>query len=380
MYTLGINAVFHDPAACLIKDGRLIAAADEARFTLSRQDKLPVPFSTYKLPFHAIDYCLRAANIHLKDIDHIAYSFNPELLISGETKHDPFTTIPYYPQQRRYHRALSWNNPRKNLLFSFILNAPAHLTGGYPDHLQKRFRGCTAGDWEWHFVDHHLSHAASAYLPSPFTDAAIMTLDGRGELASTTYNIGEGEVISRVGQVEMPHSLGLLCERVAGFLGFLHAADEGRVMALAAYGKPVYQRDFREMITIGNKGKYTVGNEYFEQRFGRPRKMNEPFNSRHFNIARSLQLVLEETVLQLADWLQASTKKQNLCFAGSVALNSVLNAKLRDYSPFEDIWVQPAAGHSGTALGAALWIDQAKRAGREKDAAMKSVLTLLLTP
>lgn len=367
MYTLGINAVFHDSAACLIKDGVLIAAAEEERFTHIKHGKRPIPFSTYELPFHAIDYCLQVANIHLKDVDHIAYSFNPELLISGEHKYDPFTTIPFYPQRHKNDIDRVGQNPWENLFLSFILNAPAHLTDGYPHHLQKRFKGCTTADWEWHFVDHHLSHAASAYLPSPFKEAAILTLDGRGEIATTTYNLGEQNTIARIAQVDMPHSLGLLYERITSYLGFLHSSDEYRVMALASYGKPTFQNDFREMITIENSGRYTIGNENFENRFGSARKHNEPFNSHHFNIARSLQLVLEETVLELTDWLQLKTKKHNLCLAGGVALNCVLNGKLRDHGPFKNIWVQPASGDSGTALGAALWIDKEKRNSREKD-------------
>lgn len=369
MYTLGINAVFHDSSACIVKDGILLAAAEEERFTHFKHGKRPVPFSTYELPFHAIDYCLRIAGIHLKDVDHIAYSFDPGLLISEDIKGDPFTTIPFYPRQEKPGQRQQ--NPWQNLFLSSILNAPAQLTDGYPHHLQNRFRGSSTSDWEWHFVDHHVSHAASAYLPSPYTEAAVMTIDGRGETATTTYNLGEQNTLTRISQVDMPHSLGLLYEKMTSYLGFLHSSDEYRVMALASYGKPVFADDFRQMITIGNNGLYTIKDERFEDLFGPARLRDDLFTSHHFNLAHSLQLVLEETVLELCSWLHQAVKKDTLCFAGGVALNCVLNARIRDKGPFKNIWIQPASGDSGTALGAALWIDAQKRKSREKDFVMK---------
>ena len=365
MYTLGINAVFHDSSACIVKDGVLLAAAEEERFTHIKHGKRPVPFSTWELPFHAIDYCLQTAGIHLKDVDHIAYSFDPELLITEQHSGDPFTTIPFYTQPERKHN--HEENPWQNLFLSSILNAPAQLRDGYPHHLQERFKGCTSADWQWHFVDHHVAHAASAYLPSPYMDAAVMTIDGRGEKATTTYNIGEGNTLTRIAQVDMPHSLGLLYEKMTDYLGFLRSSDEYRVMALASYGKPIFADVFRRMITVGDNGTYTIADENFEDLFGPARLRSEPFTSHHFNLSHSLQLVLEETVLKLCTWLYDATKKDTLCFAGGIALNCVLNARIRDKGPFKNIWVQPAAGDSGTALGAALWIDSQKRESQTKD-------------
>lgn len=367
MYTLGINAVFHDSAACLVKDGIVLAAAEEERFTHFKHGKRPIPFSTYELPYHVIDYCLRKAGIHLKDVDHIAYSFDPYLLIPPEMKESGSAPIPFIPGKANLEGLL---NPWDNLFYSSIVNAPKMLVDGYPHHLQKTFIGSNTGDWEWHFVDHHTAHAASAYLPSPFSEAAVMTLDGRGEVATTTYSLGNRNTMHRIGQVDMPHSLGLLYERVTSHLGFLHSSDEYKVMALASYGKPVFVKDFRDIISLAENGQYKIHDERLEDRFGPKRLRHEEFTAHHFNIAHSLQQVLEETVLEISRWLHQETGQENLCLAGGVALNCVLNGRLRDQGPFRQIWVQPASGDSGTALGAAMWIDNRERNSAEKDFVM----------
>lgn len=365
MYTIGINAVFHDSSACILKDGLLLAAAEEERFTHVKHGKRPIPFSTYELPFNAIDYCLSIAGLNLKDVDQIAYSFDPNLLIDEDYKGQHYTTIPFYP-----YPAKNKENQWDNLFLSAILNAPAQLVDGYPHHLQKRFKGSSLSDWDWHFVEHHIAHAASAYFPSPYMDAAVMTLDGRGELATTTYNLAQYNDIIRIGQVDMPHSLGLLYEKMTSHLGFLHSSDEYRVMALASFGKPEFVNEFRNMVKIENNGLYTIENENFENLFGAQREPQAPFTSHHFNLAHSLQSVLEESVLELTSWLHQETKFDNLCLAGGVALNCVLNARIRDRGPFKNIWIQPASGDSGTALGAALWIDKRIRHNLEKEFVM----------
>jgi carbamoyltransferase len=364
MYTLGINAAFHDSSACLVNDGRLIAAAEEERFTQIKHGKRPIPFSTYELPFHAIDYCLKTAGIHINELDHVAYSFDPYLLLNGE-KGKPRIEIPLEPGMES--GPSKWNSPWDPLFLSSIVNAPDQLVDGYPHHLQKRFKGARKDQWNWHFVEHHIAHTASAYYPSPFRNAAVMTLDGRGEIATTSYNIGRNEELIRIGQVDMPHSLGLLYERVTSYLGFLHSSDEYKVMALASYGKPVFVNEFRDMIQLGQDGQYTISNERLEERFGPARSKNDPFTEHHFNIAHSLQLVLEETVLEITHWLHKATGEKNLCLAGGVALNCVLNARIRDKGPFENIWIQPAAGDAGTSLGAAIWIDVNEHKAIEKD-------------
>ena len=193
-----------------------------------------------------------------------------------------------------------------------------------------------------------------------------MTLDGRGERATTSYAVGRGANLERIGQVNFPHSLGMVYERVTEYLGFLHSSDEYKVMALASFGSPRYRDELRAMIHVGRNGCYDIGPLNLAERFGPPRQRGEALEARHYDLAHSLQLVLEETVLDLCQWLHEATGQSNLCMAGGVALNCVLNARLRDRGPFEHIWVQPAAGDAGTALGAALWVDSCERGTPER--------------
>ncbi len=359
MNTLGINAVYHDPAACLVQDGRVIAAAEEERFTHVKHGKRPIPFSTYELPFHAIDYCLREAGIALADIDHIAYSYDPFLLLDRH-RDEAVITLPLEPSA--YPTPDEWESPWDPLFLSSIVNAPKHLVDGVPLHLQARFKGARKNShYRWHFVEHHIAHAASAFHASPFHHAVVLTLDGRGEKATTSYSVGTGNQLRWLGQVNVPHSLGLLYEQVTSYLGFLHSSDEYKVMALASFGKPRYVADFREIVQLGSDGQYTIQTPHLEERFGPARIKGGPLEQRHYDIAHSLQVVLEETALVLVQWLHEKTFAKNLCMAGGVALNCVMNARLRDKGPFQNLWVQPAAGDAGTALGAALWIDAQER-------------------
>ncbi|HLJ97671.1 MAG TPA: carbamoyltransferase C-terminal domain-containing protein [Gemmataceae bacterium] len=364
MYTLGINAAFHDPAACLVKDGRVLAAAEDERFTHIKHGKRPIPFSTYELPFHAIDYCLREAGIALTEIDHVAYSFDPTLLL-GRWNSQATITLPLEPSA--HPTPAEWHSGWDPLFLSSIVNAPRHLAGGVPHHLQARFHDVRAdGPYRWHFVDHHVAHAVSAFHVSPFERAAVLTLDGRGEKATTTYSLGDGNRLERLQQVDMPHSLGILYEQVTGYLGFLHSSDEYKVMALASFGRPRYVDAFREIIILGREGQYTIQPPRLVERFGPPRLRGAEVEQRHYDLAHSLQVVLEETVVHLARWLHKATGVDNLCLAGGVALNCVMNARLRDRGPFRRIWVQPAAGDAGTALGAALWVDMQERRSQER--------------
>jgi carbamoyltransferase len=368
MHTLGINAAFHDPAACLVSDGRVVAAAEEERFTHIKHGKRPVPFSTWELPFHAIDFCLRQAGLTIKDIHHVAYSFDPYLLLPKEYSESVPLSLKVGPQPP----PPGFNSVWEPLFLASILHAPGHLCDGWPHHLQARLRGvCTDKQpFRWHWVPHHLAHAASAFHVSPFPRAAVMTLDGRGEKATTGYAVGDGNQLRWLGQVEMPHSLGILYESVTGYLGFLHSCDEYKVMALASYGQPKYLRDFREIVQLGENGQYTIGELKLEERFGPPRLRGADIEQKHYDIAASLQVVLEETVLELARWLHEETKEPDLCLAGGVALNCVMNARLRDDGPFHRLWVQPAAGDAGTALGAALWVDTQERGAQERSCTM----------
>jgi carbamoyltransferase len=365
MHTLGINAAFHDPAACLVTDGRVVAAAEDERFTHVKHGKRPVPFSTWELPYNAIDFCLRQAGITLKDVDHVAYSFDPYLLL-GRRRDDDTVPIPLQPGDQP--TPPGFDGPWDPLFLASITNAPAMLVDGVPHHLQARFRGVRpdSAPYRWHFVTHHLAHAASAFHVSPFTRAAVLTLDGRGEKATTGYAVGNGNELEWLGQVHMPHSLGLLYEAVTGYLGFLHGGDEYKVMALASFGKPRFLNEFRDIVRLGDNGQYTIAPLRLEERFGPARLKGGPIDQRHYDVASSLQVVLEETVLEMTRWLHQISGQSDLCLAGGVALNCVMNARLRDRGPFRRIWVQPAAGDAGTALGAAVWVDARERGSRER--------------
>ena len=358
MYTLGINAAYHDCSACLVHDGVVIAAAEEERFTRIKHGKRPVPFSTWQLPYHAIDYCLAEAGTVLADVQHVAYSYNPSLLL-GEHSGQATIELPLEPSA---HVSSEWLSPWDPLFLSYIVNAPRQLAGGAPHHLKKRFRNVRHdGPFKWHFVEHHLAHEASAFLASPFEECAVLTMDGRGELATTSYGYYQDRRYRRIKQVNLPHSLGLLYESITNYLGFLHSSDEYKVMALASFGKPVYAPLLREIVHYTGNGDYEVLPAEWDRMFGPARERGAEFTSKHMDIAASLQAVLEEIVLKMADWLHEQTGAENLSMAGGVALNCVMNARVRDRGPFKRVWVQPAAGDAGTSLGAALWIDSQQR-------------------
>lgn len=360
MHTLGINAVFHDCAAALVCDGKVVAAAEEERFTRVKHGKRPVPFSTWQLPYNAIDYCLSQAGIALGDVDHIAYSFNPAVLQPDvASMHD--INLPLQPSAA--WQPADGGSPWDPLFLSYVVNAPRQLADGAPHHLQGRFAGVSIQEImaRWRFVDHHLAHEASAFLAGPYEDTAVLVMDGRGERACTSCGHYAGGKYQRLRQIDLPHSLGLLYEDVTRYLGFLHSSDEYKVMALASYGKPVYVDEFRRVLQCDDSGGYVVQPACLEQTFGRARTRGEPFEQQHMDIARSLQFVLEETVLRMVQWLQKASGSSNLSMAGGVALNCVMNSRLANDGPFENIWVQPAAGDAGTALGAALWVDADSR-------------------
>lgn len=363
MYTLGINAAFHDCSATLVADGRVIAAAEEERFTRIKHGKRPVPFSAWQLPWHAVAYCLEEAGIRLRDIDQFGYSFDPALLWDALAPRDSIE-LPLVPSVRPRRDGFG---PWDPLFLSYVVNAPRQLVSGAPHHLQERYVDAELDDVlaRWHFVDHHLAHEASAFLSGPFEECAVLTLDGRGERVSSSCGHFDGMEYRRLRQVMLPHSLGLLYEDVTRYLGFLHSSDEYKVMALASYGDPRHADLFRRIVRSDGEGGYRIEPCDFLAALGPGRRRGEPFDGRHMDIARSLQLVLEETVLDMARWLHLHSGSEYLCMAGGVALNCVMNARIADEGPFRDVWVQPAAGDAGTSLGAALWLDFLAR-GRKR--------------
>jgi carbamoyltransferase len=364
VYTLGINAAFHDCSASLVKDGVVLAAAEEERFTRVKHGKRPLPFTVWQLPFHAIDYCLKEAGIALRDVDHVAYSYDPAIQL-GPLAEDAQIALPLEPSRN----PVKGKSPWEALALSYVVNAPRQLASGAPHHLQKRFKGVSHdGPFQWHFVEHHLAHEASAFLAAPFAECAVLAMDGRGERATTGYGIYRDGAYRRIKQINMPHSLGLLYEEITDHLGFLRSSDEYKVMALASFGKPSFAPLLRRMVEYRGNGEYAVERANWTELLGPPRERSGPMEQVHFDIASSLQVVLEETVAQMVDWLHKETDASDLCMAGGVALNCVMNAKIRDRGPFSRVWVQPAAGDSGTSLGAALWIDAQQRAdGNDKN-------------
>src|SRR3954470_1303276 len=283
MYTLGINAAFHDSSACLVEDGQVIAAVEEERFTRIKHGKRPVPFSTWELPFHAIDYCLREAAIQLTGVAHVAYAFDPAIRVRGPLDQATFT-LPLQPSAHPV--PAEWEAAWDPLFVASMVNAPRHLASGAPHHLAARFKGARAdGPFQWHFIEHHVAHAASAFLASPFEHAAILTLDGRGERVTTGYYQGCGNSLRRICEVQMPHSLGILYEQVTEYLGFLHSSDEYKVMALASYGRRVCADEFRSMVVLEGRGRSRIDDADLVRRLGPARGRAGPFEQKHFDIS-----------------------------------------------------------------------------------------------
>lgn len=357
MYTLGINAAFHDCSACIVSDGLVIAAAEEERFNRIKHGKRPLPFTVWQLPYHAIDYCLKEAGIDLCEVAHVAYSYDPSIQL-GEHAKQSTITLPLEPSAQ----ASEWLSPWDPLALSYVVNAPRQLASGAPHHLKQRFHDVRHdGPYQWHFVEHHLAHEASAFLAAPFDDCAVLVMDGRGEQATTSYGLYRDGAYRRLKQVNYPTSLGLLYEEITDHLGFLRSSDEYKVMALASYGKPTYVSRLREVVDYMGNGEYAMAPVIWRDMLGAPRARGGPLEQVHMDIAHSLQVLLEETVAKMVDWLHQETGSANLAMAGGVALNCVMNAKIRDRGPFSKVWIQPAAGDSGTALGAACWIDAQQR-------------------
>ncbi|MFT3776427.1 MAG: carbamoyltransferase C-terminal domain-containing protein [Minicystis sp.] len=353
MKILGINGAFQDSAACLVVDGVPVAAAEEERFTRVKHHKRVRPFNSYALPYHAIDYCLEAGGLRLPDLDRVAYSFDPfpSIRDNGEQSFRLPAT-----EEESYGRPTfdAW----KTVFLAGATESRRGLLEDAPWHLQARIGRVEPQRWSFHHVPHHRAHAASCFLASPFERAAVMTIDGSGGDVTTAYFLGEGTKLTPLGELQPPHSLGLLYELTTNYLGFLGSSDEDQVMAMAALGRPVHADIFRQLVSVGSRGDYRIrGPLVLGLRLGPERKRGEPIEQRHCDIACSLQTVLEETVLEIAAWLRRETGAENLCFAGGVAQNCVLSGKLRRSGIFRDVWVSPVAGDAGTALGAAMLLE-----------------------
>ncbi len=253
-------------------------------------------------------------------------------------------------------------SPWDPLFLAYVVNAPRQLASGAPHHLAARFRGVTPeGPFRWHFVEHHMAHEASAFLAAPFSRCAVLTMDGRGEHATTSYGVFDGRDCRRIKQIDLPDSLGLLYERVTRHLGFLHSSDEYKVMALASYGRPTRLDVFRQMVTMDREGGYRIADADLDGVLGPARQRGAKFGPEHFDIA-SLAAASARGNRAGHDHVACrGDGESRLAMAGGVALNCVMNARVRDRSPFDEVWVQPAAGDAGTAPGAALGRDYQQR-------------------
>ncbi len=347
MKILGISAYYHDAAACLIDDGEIIAAAQEERFTRKKHD--------LSFPANAITYCLSESKITPQDVDYIVFYDKPFLkferiletyLAFAPKGFDSFaTSMPMWIKDKLFQKTT-------------IINTLENVFG----------KDC---GWEEKllFSEHHLSHAASAYFPSPFERAAVLTMDGVGEWTTTSLAVGKGHELSVCKEIHFPHSIGLLYSAITYYTGFKVNSGEYKVMGLAPYGDPQYVKLIKDhLIDIKKDGSFaldlsyfnyctglTMTNEKFNKLFGGlPRKQESELTQREMNLAASIQVVVEEIVLKLAKDIAKTTGEKNLCLAGGVALNCVANGKLLKEKVFDKLWIQPAAGDAGGAIGAAL--------------------------
>lgn len=331
---LGINAVFHDPAAALVVDGRVVAAAEEERFSRRKHGKAPVPFSTWELPEQAAAWCLTEAGLAPADLDAVAYSYDPDLVDSGPHGGG----APYRPGEADVV-AEGWEGLRT----LFARRAPLFLGAALPGLAPERVR----------FVPHHRAHAASAHLAAPFPSSAVLVLDGRGERTSHLAGRAVDGDLQVLASQALPHSLGLLYEEATEHLGFRRSSDEYKVMALASYGRPRFLDHLRAAVGATGDGGFHVDPIAWGNLVPR-RRRGDPCTADHADLAASVQTRLEEVLLDLARWLHDQTGQEHLTLAGGVALNCVANSRVAAEGPFGRVWAQPAAGDAGTALGAAL--------------------------
>ncbi len=323
MNVLGINAVFHDSSASLVVDGRILAAAEEERFSRRKHGKPCVPFSTWELPSASAAWVLQFGGLQPSDVDVVAYSYDPDLApkSNGDITKD------------------EWEGLRT--LFA----------RRFPNFLKTVLPGIERANVE--FVAHHVAHAASAYLAAPFERCAVLVLDGRGESTSGLLGVARNGKLDVLATCTLPHSLGLLYEELTAHLGFHRSSDEYKVMGLAGYGRPRFIDRFREIVRVDGPSFTVAPVELTE--FAPRRRDGDAFESEHADLACSVQQRLEEVILELARWLARETGETSIALAGGVALNCVANARLAAEGPFERVWVQPAAGDAGTSLGAALY-------------------------
>jgi carbamoyltransferase len=346
MYILGISAFYHDSAAALIKDGEIVAAAQEERFTRTKHDA--------GFPLQAIGYCLQQAGIRPGQLDHVVYYDKPFLTFERLLE----TCLTFAPRGFSSFRVAMPVWLREKLFLKSLLRKELQKLSPDPDWGGKLL-----------FVEHHLSHAASAFFPSPFEEAAVLTMDGVGEWATTSLAMGQGDQLAILKEIRFPHSLGLLYSAFTHYAGFKVNSGEYKLMGLAPYGEPRYARLIMDnLIDIKEDGSFRLDMSYFDYCVGLtmtsrrfhtlfgapPRRAESPLSQKEMDIAASIQQVTEEIILRLTRSIARETGAKNLCLAGGVALNCVANGKVLRDGRFANVWVQPASGDAGGAVGAAL--------------------------
>jgi carbamoyltransferase len=344
-YILGINSAYHESSACLIKNGVIIAFAEEERFNRIKHGKSAKVDNPHHLPLTAIAFCLSKAGITLNQVDQIGYSFEPDRRLKHIGVAEPVVEG-------------DWGSEQGEQVFDqHLKEVPARLSQALGSEIEPKF----------HWLSHHLCHASSAYFVSPFPEAAVLSIDGIGEFATTYLGYGQGNQLKAIQELQYPNSLGFLWEKLSKFLGF-DEYDACKVMGLASYGNPDrYYESFRRFIQIQNYGSFTIDNDVLrfrvedysqlEATFGvKQRDRNEQLQPEHSDIAATLQKITEEVVLELANYLHHETNSQYLCIAGGVGLNCVANTVIQARSPFQEIYIQPAANDAGTAIGAAFYL------------------------
>jgi carbamoyltransferase len=364
MRILGLSAFYHDSAAALLVDGELVAAAQEERFTRKKHDAA--------FPKNAVEYCLAEGGIGIDQVDHIAFYDKPFLKFERLLE----TYLAFAPKGFTSFRMALPVWLKEKLFQKRLLR----------EHLQE----CGAGkevEAKLLFTEHHQSHAASAFFPSPFEEAAVLTIDGVGEWATTSVGLGRGNRLEMLKELHFPHSLGLLYSAFTYYTGFKVNSGEYKIMGLAPYGEPKYARlIFDHLMDLKDDGTFRLNQDYFnyctgltmtngkfDELFGGPpRKAEEPVRQRDMDLAASVQVATEEVMLRLTRGLARETGQKNLCLAGGVALNCVANGKILRDGQFERIWIQPAAGDAGGAIGGAyaayhLFKDQARRLNGVRD-------------
>jgi carbamoyltransferase len=348
MHILGISAYYHDSAACLIQDGDIVAAAQEERFTRKKFDA--------RFPANAVRYCLQTAGVSLRDVQYVVFYDKP--LVKFERLLE--TYVAFAPKGlKSFLAAMPVWLKEKLLLKSMLQNELVTLDGVKDKKLLPSIL----------FTEHHQAHAASAFYPSPYPSAAVLCMDGVGEWATTSAWVGEGNTLTPLWEIHFPHSLGLLYSAFTYYTGFKVNSGEYKVMGLAPYGKPKYaQAIYDHLIDLKPDGTFrlkidyfnyctglTMTNGKFDELFGGPPRKPETYlTQREMDLARSIQEVTEEIVLRLTRTLQRETGAENLCLAGGVALNCVANGRILREGPYKSLWIQPAAGDAGGAIGAAL--------------------------